>query len=126
MVQAHIRSYCSKESNRNKLPSFGKDVRTVVVSPYHLKQYNNRWFLVAKRKDFDKMSNYAIDRIEGIKETTRTFEPLDNDFDFEEFFSDVVGVSVVEGAPVENVICTLPTRRGITLQQSRCMSLNLC
>jgi len=75
-----------------------------VVSPYHLKQYNNRWFLVAKRKDFDKMSNYAIDRIEGIKETTRTFEPLDNDFDFEEFFSDVVGVSVVEGAPVENVI----------------------
>ncbi|WP_350007654.1 WYL domain-containing protein [Phocaeicola dorei] len=83
---------------------FGKDVRTVVVSPYHLKQYNNRWFLVAKRKDFDKMSNYAIDRIEGIKETTRTFEPLDNDFDFEEFFSDVVGVSVVEGAPVENVI----------------------
>lgn len=69
-----------------------------MVSPYHLKQYNNRWFLVAKRKDFDKMSNYAIDRIEGIKETTRTFEPLDNDFDFEEFFSDVVGVSVVEGA----------------------------
>lgn len=52
---------------------FGKDVRTVVVSPYHLKQYNNRWFLVAKRKDFDKMSNYAIDRIEGIKKRP---EPL--------------------------------------------------
>ena len=31
-------------------------------------------------------------------------EPLDDDFDFEEFFSDVVGVSVLEGAPVENVI----------------------
>ena len=28
---------------------FGKDVRTVVASPYHLKQYYNRWFLVAKR-----------------------------------------------------------------------------
>lgn len=97
-----------------------------MVSPYHLKQYNNRWFLVAKRKDFDKMSNYAIDRIEGIKETTRTFEPLDNDFDFEEFFSDVVGVSVVEGALWKMSFCTLPTRRGITLQQSRCMSLNLC
>lgn len=83
---------------------FGKDVRTVVVSPYHLKQYNNRWFLIAKRKDFDKMSNYAIDRIKEIKETTKVFEPLDDDFDFEEFFSDVVGVSVLEGAPVENVI----------------------
>ena len=73
---------------------FGKDVKTVVVSPYHLKQYNNRWFLIAKRKDFDKMSNYAIDRIKEIKETTKVFEPLDDDFDFEEFFSDVVGVSV--------------------------------
>lgn len=83
---------------------FGKDVKTVVVSPYHLKQYNNRWFLIAKRKDFDKMSNYAIDRIKEIKETTKVFEPLDDDFDFEEFFSDVVGVSVLEGAPVENVI----------------------
>ena len=83
---------------------FGKDVRTVVVSPYHLKQYNNRWFLIAKRKDFDKMSNYAIDRIKEIKETTKVFEPLNDDFDFEEFFSDVVGVSVLEGAPVEIVI----------------------
>lgn len=93
-----------------------------MVSPYHLKQYNNRWFLIAKRKDFDKMSNYAIDRIKEIKETTKVFEPLDDDFDFEEFFSDVVGVS--EAHPWKMLFCTLPTRRGITLQQSRCMSLN--
>lgn len=83
---------------------FGKEPRTVAVSPYHLKQYNNRWFLVAKQKGFDNFSNYAIDRIEGVRETSRTYEPLDEDFDFDEWFSDVVGVSVNPDAPVENVI----------------------
>ena len=124
MVQAIFEAIVAKKVIEISYHPFGKDVRTVVVSPYHLKQYNNRWFLIAKRKDFDKMSNYAIDRIKEIKETTKVFEPLDDDFDFEEFFSDVVGVSVLEGAPVKMLFCTLPTRRGITLQQSRYMSLN--
>ena len=83
---------------------FGKDIRQIPVSPYHLKQYNNRWFLIGKCSDFDGLSNYAIDRIEGIKEIGRAkFEPLDEDFDFDEFFDDVVGVSV-EDVPVEDVV----------------------
>jgi predicted DNA-binding transcriptional regulator YafY len=50
------------------------------------------------------LSNFAIDRIEGIKEIGRAkFEPLDNNFDFEELFDDVVGVSV-EDVPVEDVV----------------------
>jgi predicted DNA-binding transcriptional regulator YafY len=83
---------------------FGKNVQQATVSPYHLKQYNNRWFFIGKRSDFDGLSNFAIDRIEGINEIGRAkFEPLDNNFDFEEFFDDVVGVSV-EDVPVENVV----------------------
>lgn len=83
---------------------FGKDIRQITVSPYHLKQYNNRWFLIGKRNSYDGLSNFAIDRIEGIKEIGRAkFEPLDNNFDFEELFDDVVGVSV-EDVPVEDVV----------------------
>lgn len=83
---------------------FGKDKCKIVVSPYHLKQYNNRWFLIASNKEFDSFSNYAIDRIEGVVETSSNYQPLADDFDFDELFSDVVGVSVVPDAPVENVI----------------------
>jgi len=82
---------------------FGKEVRTVKVSPYHLKQHNNRWFLIGKRTDFDYLSNFAIDRIESMKETSKKYEPLDEGFDFDEFFGDIVGVSVTTG-PVENVV----------------------
>lgn len=83
---------------------FGKDAKELVVSPYHLKQYNNRWFLIGKQSDYDGLTNYAIDRIDGAKELGRkNFEPLDEDFNFDEFFEDVIGVSV-EDVPVEDVV----------------------
>lgn len=83
---------------------FGRDPRTITIHPYHLKQYNNRWFLIGKQIDYDKqLANIAIDRIEGLKETSKSYEPLDDDFNFEEYFGDVVGVSVND-TPVENVV----------------------
>lgn len=81
---------------------FGKEARTIRVSPYYLKQYNNRWFLIAKHKDCPYFSNYAIDRIENITERTDEYQPLSEDFDFDEYFSDVIGVSVTS-EPVEDV-----------------------
>lgn len=94
-----------------KYHPFGKDVMTVTVSPYHLKQYNSRWFLIAKRKDFDGLSNYAIDRIEQVESSNSPFEPLPDGFSFEDYFSDVVGVSVVDGAPVEEVVLYVAPKR---------------
>jgi len=82
---------------------FGKTAQKLKVSPYHLKQYNNRWFLIAKRVDYDRFSNFAIDRLEGVRELPDKYEPLDEDFDFDEYFDDVVGVSVTD-APVETVV----------------------
>lgn len=83
---------------------FGKEAKTISVSPYHLKQYNNRWFLIGKQSDYEGLTNFAIDRIEGIEELGRAkYEPLEEGFDFDEFFEDVVGVSV-ENVPVEEVV----------------------
>lgn len=87
-----------------KYQPFGKEERVVTVNPYHLKQYNNRWFLIAKRTDFDDyLSNFAIDRISSIEEISKPFEPLDDDFDFDDYYGDVVGVSVTNN-PVEQVV----------------------
>jgi predicted DNA-binding transcriptional regulator YafY len=82
---------------------FGKELRTVTVYPYHLKQYNSRWFLIAKKIDNERFSNYAIDRIERMTETSLRYKPLDEDFDFDEFFGDVVGVSVTD-SPVMDLV----------------------
>ena len=54
--------------------------------------------------DFESLTNFAIDRIEGIKEIGRAkYEPLDEDFNFDEFFEDVVGVSVKD-VSVEDIV----------------------
>jgi predicted DNA-binding transcriptional regulator YafY len=88
---------------------FGKEPRILTISPYHLKQYNNRWFLIGKRNDFEYLSNFAIDRIDVLKETSKPYEALDDDFSFEEYFGDVVGISV-SGAPVEEVVLHLNSK----------------
>ncbi len=88
---------------------FGKDARTVLVSPYHLKQYNNRWFLIGKHEGSTYLSNFAIDRIEGVKETSKAYEELSKEIDFREYFSDVVGVSITN-SPVEEVVLKVSER----------------
>lgn len=83
---------------------FGKEPRTLTVSPYHLRQYNNRWFLIAKRTDYALLSNYAIDRIESIKESTRHYEPLPEGYDFHDRYSDIVGISDTSGEALDVVL----------------------
>lgn len=71
--------------------------RTFVISPYYLKAYNGRWFLIAKERNYDSLTNYALDRIEGLENAGVPYEPTDIDFD--EYFEDVIGVSVPQKEP---------------------------
>ena len=82
---------------------FGRDARTLYVSPYYLKQYNNRWFLIGKHDGTEYLSNFPIDRIEACKETSKPFVPKSEDIDFNDYFADVVGVSITNN-PVEKVV----------------------
>lgn len=61
--------------------------------PYFLKQYNNRWFLYGLNEEYKTISNFALDRIISIQETNLIY--VENDkIDFDEYFEDVVGVTV--------------------------------
>jgi predicted DNA-binding transcriptional regulator YafY len=71
---------------------YGKDSITTVISPYHLKQYNNRWFLFGKSIGYDNLTNFPLDRIISITEDKTKYEP-NNSIDFNEYFDDVIGVS---------------------------------
>lgn len=45
---------------------YGKDVVEYSISPYVLKQFNDRWFLIARIDEHPNLSSFAIDRIEAI------------------------------------------------------------
>lgn len=70
------------------------------LSPYHLKQYNKRWFLFGKSPNFETLTNLALDRIISIKETDKNFE--ETNIDFDEYFDDVVGVTI-PNSPIETI-----------------------
>jgi predicted DNA-binding transcriptional regulator YafY len=75
----------------------------IILNPYFLKQYNSRWFLFGRNEEFNTISNLPLDRIIEINETQMHFTDSDT-WDFEEFFEDVVGVTVKQNIEPEKII----------------------
>jgi predicted DNA-binding transcriptional regulator YafY len=73
-----------------------------VIHPYHLKQYNNRWFLFGLNAELNRISNLPLDRIIAVEEKGGDY--IESTIDFSEYFEDVVGVTVHEDKPVEQII----------------------
>lgn len=78
-----------------------EELQIFILHPYYLKQYNNRWFLFGKNKDFENLTNLALDRIENIEEAKLQY--VETNIDFNEYFEDIVGVSVND-EPVTKVV----------------------
>ncbi|WP_246200065.1 helix-turn-helix transcriptional regulator [Maribacter luteus] len=74
---------------------FDKDKFTINFFPYHLKQFNSRWFLFGRNPDYKSLTNYPLDRIMEIKEIELLYE--ETEINFEEYFEDVIGVTIKEG-----------------------------
>ena len=80
--------------------------QTLIVHPYYLKQYNNRWFLFCCNSDYTNLSNYPLDRILSVKLAHVPYR--DTDIDFDEYFSDMIGVSRRNGQEPEDVVLRFP------------------
>ncbi|WP_027378216.1 helix-turn-helix transcriptional regulator [Chryseobacterium daeguense] len=83
------KSFTAKESN------------IYVVHPQLLKEFNNRWFLICLHKG--KMYNLALDRMESIT-VEENLEYIDHHLDGDEYFKDIVGVTVSDTMKPRNVV----------------------
>ncbi|QFG53185.1 helix-turn-helix transcriptional regulator [Chryseobacterium sp.] len=61
------------------------------VSPYYLKQYNNRWFLFGHNHHVEKIQNLALDRIIKLDSCNEVYEECS--MNFAEYFKNIIGVS---------------------------------
>ncbi len=63
------------------------------VHPYHLKQYNSRWFLFGfeEGEHYTGITNLALDRIVSIIETTENSLP--DTINWGDYFDEIIGVS---------------------------------
>ena len=81
---------------------FGKEPRTFVTNPVYLKQYNNRWFVVALLEKDGFVFVNAFDRIDNLV-VLDTDIPNDITFDAEEYFDSIVGVSRPMDGEIEEI-----------------------
>ena len=66
-----------------------------VFHPYLLKEYNNRWFVLGKKENQEALLNLALDRINALEVSDKHYGKT-KDFDANNYFKDVVGVTVNE------------------------------
>lgn len=71
--------------------------------PYFLKQYNNRWYVFGLNGESRYIMNLALDRIIGLDNLNIDY--IENDsIDFNEYFEDIVGVTLNNEVGVQNII----------------------
>lgn len=65
----------------------------MICYPYLLKEYRNRWFLIARQQKKPDLATFALDRIIAFQELVKEkFEPYDG-IDFGRYFDDLLGVT---------------------------------
>ena len=73
----------------------GREMDTV-LHPYHVKQYNNRWFLFGQIEGKERLTNFALDRIVTLTDAPGVKFIKNEKYDFEHYFDDIVGVTFNE------------------------------
>ena len=66
----------------------------MIYTPYILKQFNNRWFVVGRKEEENNILTLALDRIIDIKFRTDLLY-ADIDFNADDYYKDTFGVTVM-------------------------------
>lgn len=108
----HNAIFYKKVLSINYKPFENDDPFEIVIHPYFLKQYNNRWFLFGYNPEKEKPDwNLAIDRIVSIREIKEKYH-RNTEIDWKDYFEDIIGVTKPEDAKIESIVLHFTGRTG--------------
>ncbi len=81
----------------------GGDSHTFPIAPYCVRMAQKRWYVLALSVHEGRLRVYALDRIEDITVTKKTFK-LPKDFDAKQYFSTFFGVVCDDAINVERIV----------------------
>jgi predicted DNA-binding transcriptional regulator YafY len=93
---------------------FDSELETKVIFPVILREFNNRWTLIAFDKAKNAYQNFALDRIGKVRLSTATLVD-GNNFDSKTYFKDVIG-NTIESDTVERIVFTVLKRRAFYVE----------
>jgi predicted DNA-binding transcriptional regulator YafY len=80
---------------------YNETSRKFKIEPYLLKEYQNRWYIIAIVRGMNEQRTFAIDRLEELELLTETFEPTRRE-EVEGNFKHVIGL-VYAGQELQDV-----------------------
>ena len=80
---------------------FDKEGFTSIISPYLLKEFDNRWYLYAKNHD-KGLRTYGLERITALSTTLQEYQPAEN-FQPEQYFKDIIGITLEPNKKVQTI-----------------------
>lgn len=75
---------------------FDQQIYHVIISPYILKEYNNRWFLIGMDHNRQQITNLGLDRIHSLNKSLQPYQ-LSTEFNINDYLKDIIGVSKESG-----------------------------
>lgn len=82
---------------------FGREKASYRISPYLLKEYRHRWYLVGYANNKGAMRTLSLDRIRDIKESFDTYFQLE-DFDIRHYFDEIVGITLDRSMQLTDIV----------------------
>lgn len=90
--------------------TFKGDDKEWTLHPYYIKEYNNRWFLFGLNNEVKgQITNVPLDRIVSFDRVDVPYIENRN-IDFDEYFDDVIGVSLPD-KPIERIVLQFTPER---------------
>jgi predicted DNA-binding transcriptional regulator YafY len=83
---------------------FKEPEHEAIIHPYLLKQYNQRWFLIAWNASVKRVYVYALDRIVRMEKLEGEVFYRDAGFDAERYYQDIIGVTLYTDKKAEKIL----------------------
>jgi predicted DNA-binding transcriptional regulator YafY len=82
--------------------AFRKSRAAYILSPFLLKEYKSRWYLIAFSHSHSSLRTFALDRIKDIRESFAEYVS-DRSFDPNRYFDDIVGITLESDKKPEEI-----------------------
>jgi predicted DNA-binding transcriptional regulator YafY len=82
----------------------------IVLHPYFLKEYNNRWYVYGLEQDPRRLINLALDRIQSVSDSSVRFI-VNRVIDPAQYFSDIIGVTYNHDLKKQSIVLCFTKER---------------
>ncbi len=80
-----------------------REASSIIIHPFILKEFNNRWFLVGRKNENHTILTLALDRIQKV-DYNLSINHIDEPFDGDKYYQNTIGVTVMNEKHLNDIV----------------------